>query len=503
MEISEAGAPHMEVLPRSEDTETSREAEYTPSIATPIFEDDLEIPEGLTLPLNSKRISAARIKRLAAGLDVPTAALTDEVRQMLGEKLREMGHDPANVQVVIQGDGDVANLYLVDDSGVIKAINGSMSAHVHESPEHVTQSESVESLRSALREARDENQRLADELTTVRHQLSDANVSVEGLRAEIVSYNAQLLELQHSLEKERQKSRRFWRQKCEVMLAHEDALEEKEAIIATLQRSQAVESRRTSVSETLVDQPAPPLLDNVLLSHVPDTSQPTIRCRGDMGTVITSGQVRRGKAPPVECFSGDDADVTWDDWLTTLERAATWNGWSESEKLLQLAGHLKGKAIQEWNLMEEADKTSYNRATVALRGRVDQGSTKLAAQDFRHAAQKAKETVAEFIHRLEKVFRRAYGRDTMATETRDALLFGQLQEGLHLGIMQAPAVSGAQSYAELCVAAKNEQRRQEEIQKRQQYHQGRNEDIRRGQHYRREGQLNQPTPPSRSNGLDI
>ena len=138
MELSEAEASHMEVLLRSEDIETSREAEYTLSIATPIFEDDLEIPEGLTLSLNSKRISAARIKKLVARLDVPMAALTDEVRQMLGEKLWEMGHDPANVQVVIQGDGDVANLYLVDDSGVIKAINGSMSAHVHESPEHVT-----------------------------------------------------------------------------------------------------------------------------------------------------------------------------------------------------------------------------------------------------------------------------------------------------------------------------------------------------------------------------
>ena len=67
-------------------------------------------------------------------------------------------------------------------------------------------------------------------------------------------HNAQLLELQYSLEKECQKSRHFWRQKCEVVLVHEDALEEKEAIIATLQHSRVVESRWTSVSETLVDR---------------------------------------------------------------------------------------------------------------------------------------------------------------------------------------------------------------------------------------------------------
>ena len=50
--------------------------------------------------------------------------------------------------------------------------------------------------------------------------------------------------------------------------------------------------------------------------------------------------------------------------------------------------------------------------------------------------------------------------------------------------MQAPAVSGAQSYAELCVAARNEQHRQEELQKRQSYNE------------RRTGRVTQPAQPS-------
>ena len=89
----QTGLLHMEVLPRSEDTNTTRDMEDTLSIeelTLPGKEDDpedLEIPEGLTLPLNLKRISATRIKKLAAELDVPTAALADEVRQILGEKL--------------------------------------------------------------------------------------------------------------------------------------------------------------------------------------------------------------------------------------------------------------------------------------------------------------------------------------------------------------------------------------------------------------------------------
>ena len=72
----------------------------------------------------------------------------------------------------------------------------------------------------------------------------------------------------------------------------------------------------------------------------------------------------------------------------------------------------------------------------------------------------------------------------LTTETRDALLYGQLQEGLKIEIMQAPAVSRAQSYTELCVAARNEQHRQEELQKRQSYNE------------RRTGRVTQPAQPS-------
>jgi len=39
------------------------------------------------------------------------------------------------------------------------------------------------------------------------------------------------------------------------------------------------------------------------------------------------------------------------------------------------------------------------------------------------------------------------------------LLYGQLQESLFLTLMGSPAVSGAQNYKELCVAAKREEQR--------------------------------------------
>ena len=150
-------------------------------------------------------------------------------------------------------------------------------------------------------------------------------------------------------------------------------------------------------------------------------------------------------------------------------RAATWNGWSEEEKLLQLAGYLRGKAQQEWNLMSTQDRSSFDQATAKLQEKLDHGVRKLATQDFRHAVQSSRESVSDFIHRLEKLFQRAYGRESLTAETRDTLLYGQLQEGLRMEIVHAPAVSGAQSYADLCVAARNEQHRQTELQKLQLY----------------------------------
>ena len=113
----------------------------------------------------------------------------------------------------------------------------------------------------------------------------------------------------------------------------------------------------------------------------------------------------------------------------------------------------------------ESEKSDYEKAVCALRSRLDPGSKALAAQDFHHAVQE-NEKVNDFIRRIEKTFHRAYGHDSMLSETRDALLYAQLQEGLKYELMRAPAVS---DYQTLCVAAKSEERRLAELQKRRQY----------------------------------
>ena len=82
----------------------------------------------------------------------------------------------------------------------------------------------------------------------------------------------------------------------------------------------------------------------------------------------------------------------------------------------------------------------------------------------------------------------AYDKDAMTTDTREVLLYGQLQEGLHYELIKSPAVSGAQSYKELCIAAQNEEKYLTGLRKWQTYIKGSTQEFRR-----------QSTPSSKQN----
>ena len=137
--------------------------------------------------------------------------------------------------------------------------------------------------------------------------------------------------------------------------------------------------------------------------------------------------------------------------------------------MIQLAGYLRGRALQEWNLLRPDQRATYAQATESLRSCLDSIGRTAAAQDFQHAAQRKEEPVSDFIRRIERIFRSAYGRDPMSSETRETLQYGQLQEGLRLQLMRGPAVSGARNYQELCGAARNEEKRLADLRKRQEY----------------------------------
>ena len=64
---------------------------------------------------------------------------------------------------------------------------------------------------------------------------------------------------------------------------------------------------------------------------------------------------------------------------------------------MQLTGYLRGRALQEWKLLESKDKTAYHSTVKALRERLDPGNQSLAALDFRHASQRSSQTVSDFL----------------------------------------------------------------------------------------------------------
>ena len=56
----------------------------------------------------------------------------------------------------------------------------------------------------------------------------------------------------------------------------------------------------------------------------------------------------------------------------------------------------------------------------------DPGSCALATQEFRNALQREKESVSDYITRVEQSFQITYGHERLTLETRDAFLYSHL-----------------------------------------------------------------------------
>ena len=394
-----------------------------------------------SLPVNSKRLNTSTLRQLARGLEIPTNASGEETRQLIEGKLGELGRDAKNTQVLVQEREDGVWVCLRDMEGVFLEVEPAMEVEGGEEKGEKSEEE----------EKGEESEEEVGSVEELRHELQVVKEAQAALESEVD-------DLRQRLEREKAKSKELWKLNCAQLTEFDGTLGDKEEEIAQLKRRLAEVATVGSGTSKTPER----------VGFVSEAESVT--------TAVSkpSSQVRRSKAPPVPMFSDEDPEVTLNDWLPSLKRAAQWNGWGPEEQLMQLAGHLKSRALQEWNLMTEADKDSYDKAVTSLGHRLDPGSKALAALDFRHLSQDEKEKAADYIARLEKTFRLAYGKDSMATEIRDTLLFSQIQVGLSFNLMESPAVSGANSYQFLCVAAKSEERRQAALRKRKQYQGDRN-----------------------------
>ena len=155
--------------------------------------------------------------------------------------------------------------------------------------------------------------------------------------------------LRATLTKEKQKAKRIWREKCEQQLSHEEAIYGKDMEIARLKGH----------------------LLGVTSPSSPPMSPGSSICIIEEELHRLSLSHQWGKALPINLFTAESLDEQWDDWPPTFERAAKCNGWTDSEHLLQLASHLKGKARQEFALLSADDKVTFASAIVAIRGKLD------------------------------------------------------------------------------------------------------------------------------------
>ena len=376
-------------------------------------------------PLNSKRLTSQYVMSIAKAMDMPMKGTT---KLIIEGKLTEMSRDPRNVQVEVgEGDSGRTTVYLCDSRGAF------LEAECSTAGEFGTEDNGSDTSLAgggALREKQTDlpsDEEGAAELEEARVQNSVLSSLNDELTAQVSSLEGEVSTLAENLKKESERVNEVWRMSCDQVSCFDEIVTSKDAEIERL-KARIIEletSRVDPLSHRDSDRRVPPHPTTVALSPIAVTR-------------TAPSAPRRGKAPPISEFTGEDPDCTLDDWLPSLERAIMWNSWTEEEQIIQLAGHLKSRALQEWNLLSPEEKVSFSRGVEALRARLDYGGKALAAQDFRHLAQQEAESVADFVRRLERTFRIAYGRDHMSLETKSMLLYGQLQDEEYAAIRTAP-----------------------------------------------------------------
>ena len=271
------------------------------------------------LPLNSQRLTAVHLRQLARGLGLPTSGSVDQLRQVVEGKLQE-DHDPLNVQVRVEETADMSvKLSLIDEEGVFLETGPD-----HKSTEGETDASTMEEM---LAEAERKNAELMTQLTALQDELAEEQEKSAQLQEELRSsaHAEEVSKLKKDLQKERDKAKQAWGMSCRQAAEQEDLLALKDRQIRELKLKLA-ESRSSHThsvhSESDGEQPA---------------VEPTASHQQPMR--------RRGKTPPIDQFTGENPEVRFEDWLPALQRAARWNNWSDEELLIQLAGHLRGRAL--------------------------------------------------------------------------------------------------------------------------------------------------------------
>ena len=143
--------------------------------------------------------------------------------------------------------------------------------------------------------------------------------------------------LRSDLKEERERFRTAWKLNCEQVAEQDALLTAKEGEIEIFRhqledlRGGKGDHAATEISTTVLTPLDP-------LSLVSKQQEPCL-------WIYPWGRQGVARSHPSYHFSSESFDMQLDNWLPSLERASLWNGWSDGDKLLQLAGHLRGRAL--------------------------------------------------------------------------------------------------------------------------------------------------------------
>ena len=214
-------------------------------------------------------------------------------------------------------------LALIDEEGVFLETDPA-SKSVEDSTSE------LEGLTEALTEANQRNAMLSEELDNTAQLLEEERKRNAEFTKKLAEYEkserhsdpGKVEKLKTDLREAKDKAKQMWKLSCSQSREQEEQIPALEAELAILKASKSKET--SSASSSLSGRSSP---------IIPEPETVPVR------------PTRRGKAPPVDPFTGEDPTVKPEDWIPVLKRASIWNGWSQEEELIQLAGHVRGKAL--------------------------------------------------------------------------------------------------------------------------------------------------------------
>ena len=127
-----------------------------------------------TVTLNSKRLTAPRLRLLAGALGAPSAASPEDLRAIIEGKLTDDGRDPLRIQVVLRTVEQGVHMTLQDEMDVFMEIEPpTVYVHPPDGSSVRERDERDSEEPTAMRELREEVERLKVELETQKTRIRE------------------------------------------------------------------------------------------------------------------------------------------------------------------------------------------------------------------------------------------------------------------------------------------------------------------------------------------